>query len=440
MSEGFQLPWSKEAEVECIAAAFVDPASVDRVREIIEPEHFYHRSHAGLWEAVTACWREGAVDPVLVKQRLVDSGTWDELGGYQLLGAMLDQAGTTMHVERYARIVRDKARLRAIIAASQDTIAEALQQPEELDSFAATAEARLRSAAIDGSADTLEHARVGAWRAFERFAEPAEDENDPTLGVLTGYRQLDEWTDGLPRKLVICMGRPGMGKSTLALNLALRVARRGLGVFIWSGEMDREEVWGRLIAADSGVGFIPLTSRYALRGDDLRAASDSATRIGHMPIVLDCQTKLTADMIALRAARARRELGRLDLLIVDHFHLMRHPRAKGMRKDEAQEESSGVFRDLAKELRCVVLLCAQLNREAGKRPDKRPILEDLRECGALEQDVQIVLSPFRKYVYSRNIADKYEAEMLVLKNRNSAIGSFPLAFAPSTMVFRDAPP
>ena len=430
-----QLPWSPEAEVEVLGCPLIDPATLDTLRDMLTPEQFYQPAHQQLFRAFVKVYTEtGTVDyPLMIDQlKRQNAG----IQWHNVLSAVMDRAGTTSNVEHYAKRVAETARLRAVIEAASAIRYEATQQPEDVDAFCATVQEQLRRAAEGGLVSTSVSS-ASALDAFEGFCQAkAEDAPAELRGLLTGWTSFDELTDGLPRKMVVDMGRPGMGKSALALSWAFDLGVAGWKVGIWSGEMDEPEVWGRGISRFSYVPYLALTSRYALSNDQAREGAAAAHRIADSSFELDCQPGLTAEQLVVRAHRMRRKLGGLDLFVVDHFHLMRHPRAnRGERLDEAMARSSGLLRDLAKELACCVLVCAQLSRECERRPDKRPILSDLRECGALEQDAQLVISPYRPYVYDQAYS-KTAAELLIRKNRNGPTAPAAVEFIPSTIGFR----
>jgi len=432
-----QLPWAPEAEHELVACPLIDARVFDQVREVVSATDFYQAASQTLWQTMLSLYDEhGALDYPLVREALRLCGkaapgdSWD-----LVLGKLLDRAGTTSNAMLYAERVRETARLRAVIQAAEDIAHEGCERPDDVEAFACRSQEAIRSAAEQGSVDTYRPART-VIDVFERLCEAKKDgPRAKTRGKLTGFDRFDRLTDGL-RKLTISMGRPGMGKTTLAFSWAWNVAKAGGRVFVWEGELDDDETFGRFISLASLVPYGALENRYQLGDDFARRASDAVYTIADLKLGIDCKTALTADQIVVRANRAARELGGLDLIIVDHFHLMSHPRAhRSERTDEAMARSSGVLRDLAKNLAPVVV-CAQLSRHVEQRSDRRPMLSDMRECGALEQDAHLVVSPYRPYVYD-NAQDKGNAELLVRKNRSGPLDDVPLLFHPTTIRFSE---
>lgn len=423
-------PWSRDAEVELLAAPLVDPTCLDTLAEMLRPSDFYLAAHRKTHEAQQAVWHQhAALDIPLLAAELERSGLIGDARA-ELLKLLDATCGSTHNIRRYATIVRDRATLRRLMATCESIAERAAAVPEDVDAFVCQAEGEIRGVAEAGAAGMLESADQGVHGAL-RFIEQARSGDATVLGLQTGFPRLDAETGGLPRGMTICMGRPANGKSAFAYQIARRVAQRGFGVFIWSGEMPSHKVWtrifgcmGRACIRDLLTGVTPPLEQHA-------AIQDAAHAARELPIMLDCQPGLTAQQVCVRAQRARRDLARrgfkLRLVVVDHFNLLDHAQRKQEKEGSAMGRSSLAFANWAKEAEVSLVNCCQLNRDCTKRADTRPIMADIRECGKIEEDAELMLG---MYIAQRH--DKHaragEAQVVICKNRMGNEASIPFYF------------
>jgi replicative DNA helicase len=433
-----QTPWSHEAEVELLGAPLVDPSCLDLVADLVDVADFYHASHQRLHTAQRRVWaRERKLDyPMLMNE--LSAGGMDRAEAQQLMSAAFNRSGTTHNVANYARIVSGHATLRRIIETCEGIAYEATQQPDDVEAFACRAEAQLRDVAERGAPGTIQSADEGMTAAMERVhAAKAGDES--VLGLLTGFRELDRIIEGLQIGINTVAGRPGNGKSAFALQVARRVAERGDGVFLWSGEMPDWKCWTRMAACMARYCWQDLTGRATVHVDDMARVQQAAAVIGSLPIEADFQAGLTVEQICVRAQRARRKLEakrrQLRLVVVDHFHKINH-RADGNRDDSKMNDGIKRLADWAKNNGLHVLLPAQFNREAGKRGGDMPRLHDLRECGGLEEESEIVFATHFAWHHDDS-AQRGLAKIPVLKNRGGDLGVLDLAFDGPPMRFME---
>jgi len=411
-------PWSYDVELELIGASFIDANTLDTMQEFIGPEDFYHVRHQAAHRAQIAVWsRARRIDMPLVVAELERQGKPPDVARDTILGS-LDKTGSTANLESHCKVLVEMSTLRWVIDTCQRVAHEAQQQPDDVDAFVCSAEARMRDVAERRTHSRIQSASDGVPAAMERIYK-AKEGDESVLGLYTGFRQIDRALEGLQDGLNIVAGRPGNGKSALALQMVRNVAGQNKGVFVWSGEMPEPKVWTRLLAAEARYCFKDLFGRSAVDPSDWERIQQASYAIESLPIELDCQAGLTAQQVCVRAQRARRKLEEqgkeLWLVVIDHFHKLNHG-IDGKRDDAKMNASTKHIADWAKGQGLPVLLPTQFNREAGKRGHEMPKLHDLRECGALEEEAETVIATHLAWHHS----DTYrvgDAKVPVLKNR-----------------------
>lgn len=431
-----KLPHDDDLEREVLAAVFVDADVLWLVREKLKPDDFHNLGHSKVYEAMqTVQDRDGRVDLPLLHTQLKADGDWYLA---PIVGKLLDRAGTTSQVGQYATRIAEYSVLRRMAYAAEAVVAQACAPEAAMDVAGWTASAlkTVEDAAEGGAAETLHLAReTMPWMAEDLLEAKTEERSH---GLETGIPELDEWTDGLPRKLVVIAGRAKMGKTALAMSIAKGWCVRGFKVLWLQQEMDEREFWARQLAMVSGVPFKAIVGRQAISNEQTGHVRHASERLAHWNMAVDFRTRLTAEACKLAALKARRLMGGLDAVVVDHFHCMQHGKPgewSGGDMRHAMDGSSNYQRDAAKDLGVCWLLLAQLNRSSDKREDKRPVLSDIRECGALEQDAHVIMAPHRPYYYDKS-ADVRHAECLVLGSRNGETGAISMRFLPQTMHFK----
>lgn len=432
-----QAPWSPDAEREILGSILIDPACLDRLEDL-DADDVYHQGHRQILLACRTVWsREGTLDQPLILDQLQTLGM-DRQQAHGWIAGLLDHVGTSANVERYARIVSERAVLRRLADTCSDIAHEACSVPEEVEAFASSSADRVRTVAESGAAADL----VGMERACELTMArimAAKEGDERVLGLTTGWSTLDGWTGGLPRGVTVVAARPKHGKSAWIAQLVAEVASRGWGVFVWSGEMQVDEITARMAGQKAKLCISELAERTELQPYEWDQLQDAMNHCSQLPVYIDCQPGLTAGQICARARRAQRLIEargyQLRLVVVDHFHLIRHPREGAGRTDEAMAVSSGLFRDWSKELGVSLVMAAQLRRPAAGM-DQRPKSHHVRECGAIEQDCQLMLGLALPYKWDPQ-ADKGCAEVWVLEQRLGPEGLIPCHFDGPTMRWKE---
>jgi len=355
------------------------------------------------------------------------------VGGPQYLGDLTDSTPTTAHIERHAKIVSDMAQVRRVIAAASEIASAGFDRPRDIAKYLGDASHKIMSATERRGVNEPKPMAHFIQRLFERI-EAALDRGQRTIGMLTGFEQLDALTGGMfGGQLIVIAGRPGMGKSAFALNIAENIASGRIKdtspkhVLFFTLEMPGDEFAARSMSGESRVDQSRLRTSM-LSQDDMTALTHAAARLFNAPISVDESGSVNVMDIRAKAMRAKQR-GELDLIIIDYLQLMDHGDAE--RRDAAIGNTTRALKRLAKQLDVPVIALAQLNRAPETRPgkDRRPQLADLRESGDIEQDADVVLFVFRPEVYDRkDPALRGVAEVIIAKQRNGPTETVPLRF------------
>ncbi len=426
-------PHSLEAEQSVLGGLLLDNEATDRIGDIIAPADFYSDAHRLIYQQIVALITDGKpADVVTVSEGLGSAQKLDYVGGLAYLGALVQNVPTAANIRHYAAIVRERSILRQL-AATAGEIADTAYNPlgrsakEILDQ----AEAKVLHIAEQGSRGQQQFAAIGQLLVgvVERI-ETLFNRDDPSevTGVPTGFSDLDKMTSGLqPGDLVVVAGRPSMGKTAFALNIGEHVAlAAGLPVAVFSMEMGASQLALRMIGSVGRLDQHKLrTGRLA--SDDWERLSSALGRLNEAPILIDETPALNAIEVRSRARRLMKQYGKLGLVIVDYLQLMQSSTQGENRATEISEISRSM-KALAKELKVPVMALSQLNRSLEQRPNKRPVMSDLRESGAIEQDADVILFIYRDEVYNPDTQEKGTAEIIIGKQRNGPIGTVRLTF------------
>ena len=424
------LPHSTDAEREVLAAVFIDTGALDVITEHLTSADFYHERHQLVFEAMSRLnERNGSVDFVTLNQELKDSGHWEKSGGAQTLATLLDRAGTTSNLTHYCQIVAQKATLRNMIDAARTIETEGFESMENVAEYLERAEANVFSV-LEGRYQTdLRPVRDVVLDTIKEIEQTYESDGSVT-GVGTGFVDLDKLTHGLQRgDLIILAARPAMGKTSFALNVAQNAAvQHKSSVAVFSLEMPSTQLAMRLLAARARCDVGKLRGGY-LANDDWERLAAASEDLSHAKIFIDDTPGASVSSIRAKCRRLHRKQG-LDLILIDYLQLMSgNPGTEKSR----EQEISGISRSLkhlAKELNVPVIALSQLNRGVESRTDKRPLMSDLRESGAIEQDADIIMFIYRDEVYNKNVDERFRgvAELIISKHRNGPTGTVNLKF------------
>jgi len=425
-------PHSVEAEQAVLGGLMLDAAAWDQVADAVREEDFYRPDHRFIFSAIGELAGEAKpCDVVTVSQHLERAGKLEGAGGLAYLSSVARDTPTAANARAYAQIVRERSLLRQLIRAGTD-IASAVfnNDGETARELVDKAEQKIFEIA-EGSfrgRDGAVAVRTILPRVIDQIDE-WHNNPDRLRGLPTGFTEFDKITGGLrPGDLVIVAGRPSMGKTTLAVNMAEYAAvnpNTRASVAIFSMEMPSEQVITRMLASIGGVPLSSLRSGRITDEDWVRITS-ATSQLSEAKIFVDETPALNPTELRARARRVKREHG-LSLVVVDYLQLMQVPGTQENRATEIAEISRGL-KALAKELQVPVIALSQLNRGVEQREHKKPVMSDLRESGAIEQDADMILLIYREEVYDKNTAKKGIAEIDLVKHRNGEIGTFLLTF------------
>ena len=433
---GRRVPQSLEAEQAVLGSMLIDSRCISEVIGILRPEDFYLQQNRDIYETVYSMFNfSEVVDPVTVLNKMKERGVFtDQSTGYVM--QLMEITPTAANVRSYAQIVRDKSLLRAISEAATDINETVYQNAGSAADILENAEKRIFALRKDSAGDSLEHIGTVLLKVFDRLTELAESGN-AFPGLSTGLVDLDRKINGLNKSdLILIAARPGMGKTSLALNVALNAAKKsGKTIAFFSLEMSREQLGMRLMSNESFVDNQKLVTG-RLSEDDWAKIGLASSALSQTDIRVDDNPTIT---VAEINAKCRR-LDNLALVVVDYLQLMTSSGERNSSNENRQQIVSDISRALkimAKELNVPVICLSQLSRANESRQDKRPMLSDLRESGAIEQDADIVMFLYRDDYYHEDSPEKNVAECIVAKNRHGETGTVRLQWLPQFTTFSD---
>jgi len=427
-------PHALDAELAVLGGIMLDPEALERLEGSLLSEHFYAERHRLIFTAMQELAGKGQpVDALTIKDYLEQRRQLDACGGEAYLGELISAIPTAANVNHYGHIVRDRAVLRELLNVCSRVSQSIYEEPdhdvgEQLDhaemNVLAVAERFSRSRPTFSKMSTL---MVEGYHQLEkRYAE-----KKAITGVPTGFSDLDEITSGLQRNdLVVIAGRPSMGKTAFAMNLARNAAMETEGakaVAVFSLEMSCQQIALRMLASEARVNMKLLrTGRFS--AEDWRKLAAHSGALAESPIFVDDTPAISVLELRSKCRRLKREAGGLDLVIIDYLQLM-SGRADAERREQEISEITRSLKGLAKELDVPVIALSQLNRSLESRADKRPMMSDLRESGAIEQDADVIMFIYRDEVYFPDKEGaKGLAELIIAKQRNGPTGTVNLTF------------
>ena len=424
--EQFKIPpHSVEAEQAVIGGLLLDNKAWDFIADTVYEDDFYRLDHKLIFRAIgQLAEKSHPFDVVTLSDWLERNQQLDDAGGLAYLGTLAKNTPSAANIKSYATIVREKAILRHLVTIGAQISEMGFNAGKESSSdILDTAEKLVFEIAEKGARSTQGFVGIKdlLTRAVDRIDTLFQLDN-PITGVPTGWHRFDEKTSGLqPSDLIIVAGRPSMGKTSFAMNVAEYAALHGdKAVAVFSMEMPGEQLAMRLISSIGRIDQHKLRTG-KLSDNDWPRLTDAVGTLAESPIFIDDTPALTPNELRAKARRLARQHGQLGLIVVDYLQLMRSPGSGDNRAAEISEISRGL-KALAKELNVPVVALSQLNRSLEQRPNKRPVMSDLRESGAIEQDADVIVFIYRDEVYNEDSPDKGIAEIIIGKQRNGPIG------------------
>lgn len=431
-------PWNPEAEQAVLGAMLIDQDAALRAVELLRPDMFYREAHRRLFRVMAALTDARIVlDHVTLREELTKRGELEDAGGVEYLAELVDTVPTAANLEFHANIVKEKAILRRLIDTATSIVAEAYAGKSGANELLDAAESRVFQISQDRRDEGFSRIKEMLWPTMERI-ETLQKSGKSITGVPSGFVDLDEMTTGFqPSELIIVAARPSMGKTSFCLNIATHAALEGHGVAIFSLEMSKDALVQRMLCAEARVDS-QLVRRGMLRDHDFTKLARAAGILQGAPIWID---DLPAQTLLEMRSKARRLKAEYDLgmIVVDYLQLMRSPEYSDNRVQEISDISRSL-KALARELEVPVVALSQLSRASEQRGgERKPILSDLRDSGAIEQDADVVVFIHRPEMYQKEDSDGRSlegiAEIIVAKHRNGPTGTVDLHFEKSITRF-----
>lgn len=437
------LPNSLDAEMAVLGAMLLSPAEAgSEVRERLSEQHFYYAAHQVIFREIAALQDAmQAIDLVTLTQRLQDKNQLEEVGGPAYVSELVARVPTTANVEYYIEIVWEKFLLRQLIGAAHDIIARSFEQQDDVKTWIDEVEQQIFNITAEKSVELIKPAKplvMDAMAGIERMYEKRGE----VMGLATGFRDLDKKTSGLhDGNLFIIAGRPSMGKTALAMNIAEHVAvDQNIPVGVFSLEMSGQELITRMLCSRARVNLRLLHDGFP-KDEHHHKLTAAASLLMRAPLYIDDSAALSIHQVRARARRMKLQ-HKIRLLVIDYMQLMRAPsrRAENSRQVEVSDISAGV-KALAKELSIPIIVLSQLNRQPEARNEGTPRLADLRESGAIEQDADVVGLLVRPSLYEedkeQNDSEQRKAKLIIAKQRNGPTGDIDFTFIGEYTRFED---
>lgn len=432
----FDAPRDEDMERYVIGSVLINPIIYVNLASILNVEDFYVTRHRYIWESFHRLFERGdEIEPETLLRDLTDHGQYEQVGGDLYISDIITHTPSAMYAEQYARIIERDAVRRRLMSAADEIKRIAVDRQLTLEEVINKSESHL----FDVSEKRTQGQVVSVQEAAEQYFTHLENMMNSSrrgLGLPTGFTKLDTLLGGLQRSdLMIFAGRPGMGKTSFMLSLALNAASQyGARVLIFSLEMGVEQLVQRLVSMETGINMQRLRTGQ-FEGNEEARLVEALGRLSSLNIFLDDSASLTPIQMRTKVQRVKHEYG-LELVILDYLQLMHAPGYEGNRVQEISYISRQM-KELAREANVPLLSAAQLSRAVEQRSDKRPQLSDLRESGSIEQDADIVMFLYRDVVYNEATENPNQADVIVAKHRNGPTDTIPLYFDSSITRFQD---
>ena len=428
-------PQSTEAEQTVIGSMILDNECISNMQNVISGRDFYNKQYGVIFDAISELYNEGkAVDILTLQNRLKEKDVSPELSSMEYMGELIASVPISANAKYYAEIVYEKALLRRLIHASEDVANECYAGKDKLDKILEDAESGIFKVLNERKTTEFVPISEVTMNALEKINEASKTKN-PVTGLATGFVDLDRMLTGLHGSdYVLIAARPSMGKTALALNIVQNVVfRDGKTAAIFSLEMSKEVLMNRLFAQESRIDAQNIRTGN-LSDEDWDKLMESADTIARSNLIIDDTPGISVSELRSKCRKFKLEHG-LDLVIIDYLQLMSGSGRGGENRQQEISEISRGIKALARELDAPIICLSQLSRAPEARNDKRPMMSDLRESGAIEQDADVVMFLYRDEYYNKDTEAKGITELIVGKQRNGPIGTVQLTWLPQYVKF-----
>jgi replicative DNA helicase len=421
------LPHSAEAEQSVIGSMIMDRDAIVAASEVISGTDFYENQYSILFDTMVELHNEGKpVDLVTLQDRLKEKDVPPQVCSLEFIRDLVTSVPTSANVRYYAQIVRDKAVLRRLIKVAEETANECYLDKEKLDAILEKTEKHVFDIVQNRGTKEFSNIKEVVLRTIDSIEAAAKNQGSVT-GVATGFYDLDYKTAGFqPSDLILIAARPSMGKTAFVLNIAEYVAlKSNVTTAIFSLEMSQDQLVKRILAMNSRVDSQAIRTG-SLSGEEWASLMESARIVGNSNLVIDDTSAISITELRSKCRKLKLEKN-LGMVIIDYLQLMSGSKKSESRQQEISEISRSL-KSLAREINCPVVALSQLSRAVEQRPDKRPMLSDLRESGAIEQDADVVMFIYRDDYYNRDTEEPGVSEIIIGKQRNGPVGTIKLAW------------
>lgn len=435
MELGKVPPHDVEAEQAVLGCMLTDRDSVLSAIEVLRKDSFYREDNKMIFEAIVNLYSKSQpIDVITVKAELSDMGKLERVGGLEYIAGLTEKFTTSANIDKYIRIVDDKATHRNLIQTANELVALGYDESEEIDKIMDMAEKRVFDLSAKKNVKGYSPIKDVLLESYGKLEE-LYNAKGRLSGLTTGFIDLDNKTSGLHNSdLIIVAARPAMGKSAFAINLATNVALKAKkGVIIFSLEMSKEQVGNRILCSEAMVDSNKLRTGM-LEDEDWTKLAENLGRLSDAPIYIDDTAGISIMEIRAKARKLHIEK-EIGLIVIDYLQLIQGSGNRNSSREQEISEISRSLKILAKELNVPVIALSQLSRSVEKRDDKRPMLSDLRESGAIEQDADIVMFLYRDDYYHPDTEKKNISEIILAKHRGGSTGTIDLAWLPNYTKF-----
>jgi len=430
-------PHNIDAEQAVLGGVLINNEALNSLMDILTPRDFYREAHASLYEGMLELYTLGEpIDVITLSRTIAKKGLTEKTGGNEYLASLVDAVSTSAGIVHHASIIKDLSVRRKLIAQCSTISDSCFKEWGETDALLEMAEQSIFDIAEERINESFQPLNDVIRSSFKKLESVAGFDGFVT-GIPSGFKDFDAYTSGLqPSDLIIIAARPSMGKTALALNVALNAAKQtGKAVAVFSLEMSKQQLGIRLLGADARINAAKLRTGY-LAENDWDRLTDSANRLAELPIYIDDSSGASALEMKAKCRRLKKR-NDLALVIIDYLQLIQGRRNAESRQIEISE-TSRMLKALAKDLNVPVIALSQLNRKVEDRPNKRPQMADLRESGAIEQDADVIAFIYRDEVYHQDTeTNRNIAEIIIGKQRNGPTGAFKLTFIKEFTLFQD---
>ncbi|MBT5015833.1 replicative DNA helicase [bacterium] len=434
---GKNLPANNDAERSVLGAILLNDSALSKISDILLPDDFYSPAHSIIFRRMLDIVQDRKrIDVLTLQDELDKHKELDKVGGVVFLVSLQEEIPAVGLVAQHAKIIKEKAVLRQLIGAATGIIGDCYDQ-QDLEITTVLDQAENQIMQISNTQANQDFVQLNIWlkKTFKHLSD-IKTHSKGITGVPTGFAKLDEFTSGLQRSdLIILAARPSMGKTAIALNLAVQAAHQGIPTGFISLEMSAEQLTLRLLSTESAIAHQNIRNA-TITSDEWIELTNVAARLGELKIFIDDTAGLNIMDLRTRARRLKIDHD-IQFLVVDYLQLLHSPRKHENRHQEVSEISRAL-KALAKELNIPILALSQLSRGVDSRPDKRPMLSDLRESGAIEQDADVIMFLYRDIVYNPDTEHPHLSELIIGKQRNGPTGTVFLNFIRELTKFEDS--